>query len=93
MLYTASVSRTWHRFTSTVGRAPARRAGLTNTAFAAQVRLSYVKVAEYQPRRGPLRPRHHPPLAVEALGAWRREELARTRVGLSRMAAGIIRRG
>ena len=40
----------WRRFTITVRQAPARRAGLTNKAFAAQVRLSHAKVAEYQPR-------------------------------------------
>ena len=41
----------WRRFTITLRRTLARRAGLTSMAFAAQVRLSYAKVAEYQ-RRG-----------------------------------------
>ena len=35
----------WRRFTITLRRTLARRAGLTSKAFAAQVRLSYAKVA------------------------------------------------
>ncbi|MGZ3472039.1 MAG: replication initiator [Isosphaeraceae bacterium] len=46
----AAYPELWRRFTITVRRALARRAGLTNNAFAAQVRLSYARVAEYQPR-------------------------------------------
>jgi hypothetical protein len=34
----------------TLRRALARQTGLTNKALAAQVRVSYAKVAEYQPR-------------------------------------------
>jgi excisionase family DNA binding protein len=41
----------WRRFTITLRRTLARRAGLTGKALAAQARLSYAKVAEYQ-RRG-----------------------------------------
>ena len=41
----------WRRFTITLRRTLARQAGLTGKALAAQVRVSYAKVAEYQ-RRG-----------------------------------------
>jgi hypothetical protein len=41
----------WRRFTITLYRALGRQAGLTGKALAAQVRVSYAKVAEYQ-RRG-----------------------------------------
>src|SRR6266496_6177851 len=40
----------WRRFAITLRRALARQAGLTNKALAAQVRVSYAKVAEYQHR-------------------------------------------
>jgi hypothetical protein len=72
-LFNACAPELWRRFTITLRRTLARQAGLTNKAFAAQVRLSYAKVAEYQ-RRGvvhfhaiirstapPGRPRPHPP--------------------------------
>jgi hypothetical protein len=51
VLFNASAPELWRRFTITLRRALARQAGLTSKAFAAQVRLSYAKVAEYQ-RRG-----------------------------------------
>ena len=51
VLFYAYAPGLWRRFTITLGRTLARRAGLTNKAFATQVRLSYAKVAEYQ-RRG-----------------------------------------
>jgi hypothetical protein len=46
VLFNACAPELWRRFTITL-----RRAGLTGKAFAAQARLSYAKVAEYQ-RRG-----------------------------------------
>jgi hypothetical protein len=51
VLFNAHASILWRRFTIALRRTLARRAGLTNKAFAAQVRVSYAKVAEYQ-RRG-----------------------------------------
>ena len=51
VLFNAYAPELWRRFTITLCRTLARRAGLTSKAFAAQVRLSYAKVAEYQ-RRG-----------------------------------------
>ncbi len=51
MLFNALAPELWRRFTITLRRALARQAGLTNKALAAQVRVSYAKVAEYQ-RRG-----------------------------------------
>jgi hypothetical protein len=86
----------WRRFTITVRRALARRAGLTNKAFAAQVRLSYAKVAEYQPRGSSTATPSSAPgrgssgsMAARGVGPHER--------GLSRMvsrhhAPGVIRR-
>ena len=51
VLFNACASELWRRFTITLRRTFARRAGLSNKALAAQLRLSYAKVAEYQ-RRG-----------------------------------------
>jgi hypothetical protein len=51
VLFNAYASEMWRRFTITLRRTLARQAGLTNKALAAQVRVSYAKVAEYQ-RRG-----------------------------------------
>jgi hypothetical protein len=51
VLFNASAPELWRRFTITLRRALARQAGLTSKALAAQVRVSYAKVAEYQ-RRG-----------------------------------------
>ncbi len=51
VLFNAHAPELWRRFTITLRRKLARQAGLTGKAFAAQVRLSYAKVAEYQ-RRG-----------------------------------------
>jgi hypothetical protein len=51
VLFNALASELWRRFTITLRRTLARQAGLTGKAFAAQVRVSYAKVAEYQ-RRG-----------------------------------------
>jgi hypothetical protein len=51
VLFNAYAPELWRRFTSTLRRTLARQAGLTNKALAAQVRVSYAKVAEYQ-RRG-----------------------------------------
>lgn len=51
VLFNAHAPELWRRFTITLRRTLARHAGLTNKAFAAQVRVSYAKVAEYQ-RRG-----------------------------------------
>jgi hypothetical protein len=51
VLFNAYAPELWRRFTITLRRVLARLAGLTNKAFAAQVRISYAKVAEYQ-RRG-----------------------------------------
>jgi hypothetical protein len=51
VLFNACATELWRRFTITLRRALARRAGLTDKALTAQVRVSYAKVAEYQ-RRG-----------------------------------------
>ena len=51
VLFNAHAPELWRRFIITLRRTLARQAGLTGKAFAAQVRLSYAKVAEYQ-RRG-----------------------------------------
>jgi hypothetical protein len=51
VLFNACAPELWRRFTITLRRALARQAGLTGKGLAAQVRLSYAKVAEYQ-RRG-----------------------------------------
>ena len=51
VLFNAYAPELWRRFVITLRRSLARQAGLTNTALAAQVRVSYAKVAEYQ-RRG-----------------------------------------
>ena len=51
VLFNAYAPELWRRFTITLRRALARQAGLADKAFAAQARLSYAKVAEYQ-RRG-----------------------------------------
>jgi Replication initiator protein, pSAM2 len=51
VLFNACAPELWRRFTITLRRVLARQAGLTNKALAAQIRLSFAKVAEYQ-RRG-----------------------------------------
>ena len=51
VLFNAHAPELGRRFTITLRRTLARRAGLTGKAFAAQARLCYAKVAEYQ-RRG-----------------------------------------
>ncbi len=51
VLFNACAPELWRRFTITLRRSLARRAGLTGQALNAQVRVSYAKVAEYQ-RRG-----------------------------------------
>jgi hypothetical protein len=51
VLFNACAPELWRRFTITLRRTLARRAGLTGKALAAQVRVSFAKVAEYQ-RRG-----------------------------------------
>jgi hypothetical protein len=51
VLFNSCASELWRRFTIALHRAMARHAGLTGTALAAQLRVSYAKVAEYQ-RRG-----------------------------------------
>jgi len=51
VLFNACAPELWRRFTITLRRTLARQAGLTNKALAAQVRISFAKVAEYQ-RRG-----------------------------------------
>jgi len=51
VLFNACAPELWRRFTITLRRALARQAGLTGQALAAQLRVSYAKVAEYQ-RRG-----------------------------------------
>ena len=51
VLFNATAPELWRRFTITLRRSLARQAGLTNKALAAQVRISFAKVAEYQ-RRG-----------------------------------------
>jgi hypothetical protein len=50
-LFNACAPELWRRFTITLRRSLARQAGLTSKALAAQLRVSYAKVAEYQ-RRG-----------------------------------------
>ena len=51
VLFNACAPELWRRFTITLRRSLARLAGLTNKALAAQARVSFAKVAEYQ-RRG-----------------------------------------
>jgi hypothetical protein len=51
VLFNAYAPELWRRFTIALRRTLARQAGLTNKALAAQVRVSFAKVAEYQ-RRG-----------------------------------------
>jgi hypothetical protein len=51
VLFNACAPELWRRFTITLRRTLARRTGMTNKALAAQLRVSYAKVAEYQ-RRG-----------------------------------------
>jgi hypothetical protein len=51
VLFNAYAPELWRRFTITLRRMLARQAGLSNKALAAQLRVSYAKVAEYQ-RRG-----------------------------------------
>jgi hypothetical protein len=51
VLFNACAPELWRRFTITLRRTLARRTGLTNKALAAQLRVSFAKVAEYQ-RRG-----------------------------------------
>jgi hypothetical protein len=51
VLFNAYAPELWRRFAITLRRALARLVGLTGKALAAQVRVSYAKVAEYQ-RRG-----------------------------------------
>ncbi len=51
VLFNACASELWRRFTITLRRTLARKAGLSSKALAAQLRVSYAKVAEYQ-RRG-----------------------------------------
>jgi hypothetical protein len=51
VLFNACAPELWRRFTITLRRTIARRAGMTNKTLAAQLRVSYAKVAEYQ-RRG-----------------------------------------
>jgi hypothetical protein len=73
VLFNACAPELWRRFTITLRSALARQAGLSRKALAAQVRVSYAKVAEYQ-RRGIVhfhaiirltapagQPRHRPP--------------------------------
>ena len=71
MLFNAYAPELWRRFTIGLRRTLARQAGLTSKAFAAQARLSYAKVAEYQ-RRGVVRsPGHLPQQALRAAGQRR----------------------
>lgn len=49
--FNAFAPELWRRFTITLRRALARRAGITGVALTRYVRISYAKVAEYQ-RRG-----------------------------------------
>ena len=51
VLFNACAPELWRRFTITLRRTLARQAGLTGKALAAQLRVSFAKVAEYQ-RRG-----------------------------------------
>jgi hypothetical protein len=50
VLFNACAPELWRRFTITLRRTLARQAGLTGQALAAQLRVSYAKVAEYQHR-------------------------------------------
>jgi hypothetical protein len=50
-LFNACAPELWRRFTITLRRTLARRTGMTNKTLAAQLRVSFAKVAEYQ-RRG-----------------------------------------
>ena len=61
VLFNAFAPELWRRFTIALRRTLARQAGLTNKALAAQVRVSFAKVAEYQRRgRCPLSCDHPP---------------------------------
>lgn len=51
VLFNACAPELWRRFTITLRRTLARRAGMTNKALATRLRVSFAKVAEYQ-RRG-----------------------------------------
>jgi hypothetical protein len=51
VLFNACAPELWRRFTITLRRTLARRAGLSGKQLASQLRVSYAKVAEYQ-RRG-----------------------------------------
>ncbi|MFF4776464.1 replication initiator [Microtetraspora fusca] len=51
VLWQGHAGALWHRFTLEVRRALAAEAGMSRRVFAAQVRVSFAKVAEYQ-RRG-----------------------------------------
>jgi hypothetical protein len=51
VLFNACAPELWRRSTITLRRTLARRTGMTNNALAAQLRVSFAKVAEYQ-RRG-----------------------------------------
>jgi hypothetical protein len=51
VLFNACAPELWRRFTISLRRSLARQAGLTSKTLAAEVRVSYAKVAEYQ-RRG-----------------------------------------
>jgi hypothetical protein len=51
VLFNACAPELWRRFTITLRRSLALFAGMTNTMLAAQLRVSFAKVAEYQ-RRG-----------------------------------------
>ncbi|HEY6276523.1 MAG TPA: replication initiator [Streptosporangiaceae bacterium] len=51
VLFNACAPELWRRFTITLRRTLARQAGLSGKQLAAQLRVSYAKVAEYQ-RRG-----------------------------------------
>jgi hypothetical protein len=51
VMFNACAPELWRRFIITLRRSLARQAGLTNKALAAQVRVSFAKVTEYQ-RRG-----------------------------------------
>ena len=50
VLFNACAPELWRRFTITLRRALARQAGLTAKTLAAQMRVSFTKVAEYQRR-------------------------------------------
>jgi hypothetical protein len=50
VLFNACAPELWRRFTITLRRTLARQAGITGKALAAQARVSYAKVAEYQHR-------------------------------------------